>query len=591
MKRYVLDTEVAPNYCLILVGNLTTGCVGRWELYNDADISAYQPDALRQILDEAETIGFNSLHYDRWIIAAYLDGRSNLQIYELSSYIISTKGGGWSAGREKHLEWNVRNHIDIKPLCPPNTSLKELAARLGVPMIQDLPFEPHEPVSSALREQLIPYCVNDLRCTAALFEVLSDEVDLRRELNKRYGTDHRSMSKPQIAERVLTRLLRQRNVAVQKDMLVTDEVYRYDPPGFVRFRSVDLAEAFDRFLDAKYRLKDSGQLALPDTLRTVTFAGCTYKFGIGGLHSQEKRQTIRPAPGEILADLDVTSYYPSLILSNGFYPATLGEPFTEAYQAVVDERVSAKTSGDKVTADVMKIVINSIFGKFGSPYSGFYDPQVLLQTTVTGQLALLMLIEMITLDSETRVVSANTDGIVIHSPSKRAALDAQRAARRWERITGLTLEGQRYRLICQQDVNNYFAVTESGKIKRKGVFVRPGLTKNPRFPVVAEAVMRYVIDDTDPTITILSTTDVLEFVCTKRVTGGGVWRDVDAGKAVRFYLGVDGEPVHYRSNGNQVGDSAGAVLVNKLPATFPADVDYHRYVERTEQLMSRCGLT
>ena len=41
-----------------------------------------------------------------------------------------------------------------------------------------------------------------------------------------------------------------------------------------------------------------------------------------------------------------------------------------------------------------------------------YSPDLLINTTITGQLTLLMLIEMITL-SGGKVKSANTDGIVI----------------------------------------------------------------------------------------------------------------------------------------------------------------------------------
>ena len=39
-----------------------------------------------------------------------------------------------------------------------------------------------------------------------------------------------------------------------------------------------------------------------------------------------------------------------------------------------------------------KIQINGSFGKLGSKYSLLYAPDLLLQTTITGQLALLMLI-------------------------------------------------------------------------------------------------------------------------------------------------------------------------------------------------------
>ena len=47
----------------------------------------------------------------------------------------------------------------------------------------------------------------------------------------------------------------------------------------------------------------------------------------------------------------------------------------------------AKRTGDKVTNEAMKIMINGSFGKFGSKWSVLYSPDLLIQTTVTGQLA------------------------------------------------------------------------------------------------------------------------------------------------------------------------------------------------------------
>jgi hypothetical protein len=44
-------------------------------------------------------------------------------------------------------------------------------------------------------------------------------------------------------------------------------------------------------------------------------------------------------------------------------------------------------------ADSLKITINGSFGKLGNYYSALYAPDLMVQVTVTGQLALLKLIE------------------------------------------------------------------------------------------------------------------------------------------------------------------------------------------------------
>src|SRR5690625_2631930 len=65
----------------------------------------------------------------------------------------------------------------------------------------------------------------------------------------------------------------------------------------------------------------------------------------------------------------------------------------------------------KTQSDTLKISVNGSFGKLGSKYSALYAPDLLIQTTLTGQLALLMLIERMEL-AGISVRSANTDGIV-----------------------------------------------------------------------------------------------------------------------------------------------------------------------------------
>ena len=68
-----------------------------------------------------------------------------------------------------------------------------------------------------------------------------------------------------------------------------------------------------------------------------------------------------------------------------------------------------------------KIQINGSFGKFGSKYSKLYSPNMLLATTITGQLTLLMLIEQLELNN-IPVISANTDGLEYYCPRDKIDL-------------------------------------------------------------------------------------------------------------------------------------------------------------------------
>ena len=71
--------------------------------------------------------------------------------------------------------------------------------------------------------------------------------------------------------------------------------------------------------------------------------------------------------------------------------------------------------------NALKVTVNGSFGKFGSPYSVLYSPDLLVQVTVTGQLSLLMLIQW--MESQgISVVSANTDGVVVKCPKSKEEL-------------------------------------------------------------------------------------------------------------------------------------------------------------------------
>src|SRR3546814_476101 len=164
-------------------------------------------------------------------------------------------------------------------------------------------------------------------------------------------------------------------------------------------------------------------------------------MGIGGLHSNESTVAHHTDDNYIMIDKDVESFYPRIILNQGMYPEHLGPVFLQVYRTIVDRRLEAKANGNKPVADSLKIVINGSFGKFGSKYSILYAPNFLTQTTLTGQLSILLLIEMLEMNG-IHVVSANTDGIVIKCPRNGVDL-LNRIVAEWERITQYKTEETR----------------------------------------------------------------------------------------------------------------------------------------------------
>jgi hypothetical protein len=214
----------------------------------------------------------------------------------------------------------------------------------------------------------------------------------------------------------------------------------------------------------------------------------------------------------------------------------------------------------------------------------------MIQTTITGQLALLMLIERLEL-AGISVVSANTDGVVVYCPKSKADLMGN-IAFEWMLDTSYELERNDYKLIASRDVNNYCAVTTSGKTKGKGVFAAGGLMKNPDCNIVFEAVAQYLAKGTAIETTIRQCSDITKFITVRKVTGGATWNGELLGKSVRFYYSnkvPSDQCIHYAKNSNKVPKSDGAIPVMTLPDSLPNDVDYQRYCEAAQQLLIEVG--
>lgn len=581
----IIDTEVYRNYFLLAALDLDSGDVRHFEMYSGHPLD----DGIRQIMTRHTTVGFNSVGYDLPIIAAALAGMTNRELKVLSDSIIVENTPHWQTGIHIPKTWD---HIDLIELAIGQASLKIYGGRLHAPKMQDLPIDPNASIAADQREVLRRYCVNDLETTAILYRHLRPQIALREAMSAEYGVDLRSRGDAQIAEVVIRIEIERLGGDASKPSVKRDLTFRFKDPGFVTFASSDLQGIFARLLETEFSLGPNGSVQMPDWLReaVIVIGGVKYQMGIGGLHSCEKRQFVEINSDEVLADFDVASFYPAIILGQHLSPKHLGDTFLDVFRSIVDRRLAAKRAGDKVTAEVLKIVVNGTFGKLGSKYSFLYSPDLLIQTTITGQLAILMLIEQMAA-AGISTVSANTDGIVLRAP---LALDRdmEAVAWRWMLSTGYTLERSDYRMLASRDVNNYLAVKSDGGLKGKGIFAAPSLVKNPDCQIVYDAAAAHIAHGVSFKQTIRACTDIRKFVVVRRVTGGAMWGGEPLGKAVRYYYSTSvpsDQIITYAKNGNKVPKSEGTRPLMELPDAFPGDVDYHVYEVEVERLLCEVG--
>ncbi len=573
----IFDIELYPNFFICCAKHLAS------QTY----MILTEPKLMSYLLWGYKVIGFNSFNYDVPIMKAAIKGATQDELREISHDVIF---------RELRMgNHNDKfNHIDLIEVAPLQESLKTYAGRLHCERMQDLPFDPNLPLNDGQKEIVTDYCFNDLDNTELLYDELRPFIALRETLGLKYGMDLRSKSDAQIAEAVITHELEKlTGYPVKRPSYSEGYSFRYQIPDWISFVTAPLQIALGTVQNAKFTLDKNGSPILPDEIAKLNIAigSSVYKMGIGGLHSTEKSIAHKATDEIHLSDFDVTSFYPAIILNCGLAPKHLGENFLTVFRTLVERRLEAKGK-NKVEADALKILVNGTFGKLGSPYSRLYAPELLIQVTMTGQLALLMFIEALE-DFDLSVVSANTDGVIVKY-KKDNYWKVHNRAEYWQFLTNFVLEETRFSATYNRDVNNFLIIKTDGEIKAKGIYTELGsalnsrLSKNPETLIIADALKAFLSVGTPLRETIEACQDMRRFVAIRKATGGAHKDGVYLGRTVRWYYAKGVTGVIAKLSGDTVPKSEGAKPLMLLQGLEP-DIDYDWYVNAAESALFDLG--
>lgn len=586
-QQMTLDIESYPNYFLVKFRNENDGKYIKFEMING--VKQLDCEGIKKILRRCEIFTYNGLHYDIPILQYALQYDCTTEdLKELSNELIKTKITAWKFQEKYELE-DIKGitHVDIKPLCPVGTSLKLCGARLHCKKLQELPYPEETVLTDKQISNVDTYNDNDLDVTSLLKDNLTEEIELRRMLSKRYDIDLMSKSDAQIAEGIIkTEVFNRTDKYIKKQKDLHMIKFLYQMPDFISFVNPKLNEVLDILKNNEFIAKPVVKgIKAPKEFEgcTVKIGNTTYQMGIGGLHSKEKLAYHLSDDEYDLWDWDVKSYYPEIMIQCGLYPKSVGRTFLPIFKEIKDERIKAKDSGDTVKANSLKITINGTFGKTGSPYSILYAPELMIQVTITGQLSLLMLIDLM----ERRgfeIVSGNTDGIVVKCKHGREE-EMKKIIHQWEKRTGFSMESANYAGLYSRDVNNYIAIEHNGKVKLKGCFAYAKRGKNPEHDICTDALIAYLKYGTPVENTIRACRDIRKFISIQQVKGGAVKNKKYLGKVVRWYYSTEESGIiEYKTNGSKVALTDGAKPIMTLPGEFPDDVNYKWYENRCREL-------
>jgi len=604
----VYDVETYPNY--FLVGFLfPTGEVYQYGFTRD-DISQLQ--GLRDFINwveqsEYNLASFNGQGYDDPVLSEFLRSPSVDTAYRVSVAIIENGVKWWDFLRD------VKS-IDLMQIMPARLSLKKAGVCMRHKKLQELPFDPHTDLTHPEMVEIASYNVNDLQITQELGKEMEGELQTRHELSNEYNVDLRSKGRAACAELILCSVMEKRTGLKKAELkkiarknVDANPVFNIQPAVWFDHLPVDRYPTLQCVIEKGHeifnrRIHVNHYQLEPGCLSSTIFIGDRwYNMGIGGLHSMDGAGCWCPDYHTLLMDVDVTSYYPALMLTQGFSPRHWiiegVDHFKETFGDIVATRVAAK-SKDKAKAKRLKIVINGTFGKTNDPFSAFYDPFTMSAVTVNGQLALIALVAMAH-DVGATVISANTDGITMQY--KRELDETIRAVvSEWEALTKLNMEYCEYLGFYQKDVNNYIAIPKDDDIKTKGVFNIPeiggvDMEHTPMAQIVARAVRDQIETMEDMKLTITNCKDIQEFLLTQNASRdyNVSWRGEPLDNMVRFYKAVEGaeiiktpKPGYTKGKVSIMSNSESSVPLPNLPESFESitDIDYNWYIQEAEAL-------
>jgi hypothetical protein len=337
-----------------------------------------------------------------------------------------------------------------------------------------------------------------------------------------------------------------------------------------------------------------------DFCREITFYGTTYTLACGGIHTQDVPVVLESNDKFVYKHFDYNSYYPSIIVSYNIAPKHLNNKvFVDMVRYFRDTRVKCKHTKDeegyvisgvpnKIAAEALKIVINSIYGKFGSELFFLYDRFAQLQVTINGQLMTMTLVEELELNG-IHVISANTDGIIIKLP--RDKIDVfNDITKRWNETNRMGADSEDYKAYFARDVNNYFAVWPDEEVDAKGALdskqYLKDLKKGYDMPVVAKAVFEYLYHNIPVMETLQKHTDILDFCKTQNVgkqfevvydvLENGKIKTIHSQRHVRFYVSTKGVIIQKEN----VNDHKKSKLASGLPVQILNSLDDKAIEER-----------
>ena len=485
------DFEVFAHDWLVVI--FDTAKRNETVIINDVDaLEAFHTENKREIW-----AGFNSRHYDQWILKAILCGFDPKKV---NDYIIVRQQAGWKFStlfRNIPLNnYDVMSNID--------RGLKSFEGFMGNNIKESsVPFDVDRKLTQKEIDETVQYCRHDVEQTIEVF--------LKKEANDEPFAAHMGLVKLACGNKPLDLSLISKTKPQLSAIILNatpndyDDEFEIDFPPTMRIEKY--TAVLDWYDDPANRCYDrDGKKNQLD----IMVAGVPHQFGYGGIHG-----ALTQYHGKgYFVNMDVASLYPSLMIQYGLGSRSMKDP--AKYEEIYNQRMQYKREGNPLQAS-LKLVLNSTYGVMKDKNNALFDPLQANRVCIYGQLLLLDLMER--LEPHCQIIQSNTDGVLIKLNRYEDFELIDDICFEWEQRTTLTLEFEEFTEVFQKDVNNYIIVAADGTFKSKGAYVKKLSPLDYDLPILNHALVNYMVKGIPLETTILECDDLKEFQLVTKISG------------------------------------------------------------------------
>lgn len=377
MNIWAWDIEIFPDlFTIAFVNCYDLEDVHTLTITSSSSVNDISSFLLEHVQDGDMMVGYNSLSFDHPVLEFALRNSNPTDIHDFAQLCINNQRDAaeellykeYRFPKQSFIEKVVKIDLMLIFNKVDRIALKRLAITLNWYWIKELPF----PVGSYVAqhaEVVLKYNINDSKITAFTYGEMYDEIKLRFDISRQYNIDVISSSRSVMGAKIMEKLYLDDHPEIRRYQLRDMRTYRQQIDfsdvisDKVRFTTPGLVSLYEELNSLSFRSVNSTVHLTDKDIKfdkKILIGNTVYAMGVGGLHSEHTPEYIRSSDQCLIIDADVASYYPFIMLKEKIYPEHLGEGFLKLFERIVYQRIAAKREGIKITADALKITINSV---------------------------------------------------------------------------------------------------------------------------------------------------------------------------------------------------------------------------------------